>query len=196
VKVQQLQNQVGTDLRLRPIADRVSRDGECLPKSDDPWRLEAILNDPVRVRLVNQVSGHSVELQSDNVREYRSPGFLLLRCQLTVLGENVHLEPIHSFDETFGRLEHQMPELLDEMRRDVAESPLKREIVLLKRSWLYWAKGTELAYYFEDHPDLLSKFQVLENNSLVMDITYNNIYRYQMSEELAAYLGAHWGKGS
>jgi len=58
----------------------------------------------------------------------------------------------------------------------------------LKRKWSYWAKGNELCYYFDDHPDLLSQIQILENNGLVREITYNNVQRYIMSEEFAQYL--------
>jgi hypothetical protein len=190
VNIRQLKKQVGMNLRLRPMPIRVDRDGSHMPQADDPWQLEALLDTPPRVRLVNLPTGHFIELQPDNIREYRSPDFLLLRCQLTIEGSRVHLEPIHAFNETFKRLEQQMPALLDEMRKDLAVHPLRREIVLLKRSWSYWAKGNELVYYFDDHTDLLSLFQILANNDLAAEITYNNVTRYQMSEDLARYLGA------
>lgn len=190
MNIRQLKKQVGTNLRLRPMPIRVGHDGTQLPESDDPWHLEAIVDTPPRVRLVNLPTGHFVELQPDNIREYRSPDFLLLKCQLTIEGRSVRLEPIHAFNETFARLEQQMPALLAEMRKDLAAHPLRREIVLLKRSWSYWAKGNELVYYFEDHPDLLSQFQILANNHLAVEITYNNVTRYQISEDLARYLGA------
>ncbi|MDO8142925.1 MAG: hypothetical protein Q6358_15615 [Candidatus Brocadiales bacterium] len=91
--------------------------------------------------------------------------------------------------DKFARLEKQMPQLLIEMRQDIARHPLRREFVLLKRNWTYWAKGNELFYYFDNHPDLLSQIQILENYGLVREITYNNVQRYIMSEELAQYLG-------
>jgi hypothetical protein len=91
--------------------------------------------------------------------------------------------------DAFARLERLIPQLLIEMRQDLAQHPLRREFVLLKRSWSYWAKGNELCYYFDDHPDLLSQIQILENYGLVREITYNNVQRYMMSEELAQYLG-------
>ncbi len=43
------------------------------------------------------------------------------------------------------------------MRADLEGSPLKREAVLLKRAWSYRAKGNELVYYYDDHPDLEDK---------------------------------------
>jgi len=83
-----------------------------------------------------------------------------------------------------------MPALLAEMRQDLTAHPLRREFVVLKRSWLYWAKGNELRYYYDDHADLDDKLRILENERLVQDITYNNAKRYVLSEQLAEYLGA------
>jgi hypothetical protein len=190
MNIHQLRKQVGTNLRLRPIPNRVAQNGTQMPVSDDLWQLEALLERPPRIRLVNLPTGHFIELQPDNIREYRSPDFLLLRCQLTIEGPTVHLEPIHAFNETFARLEKQMPALLDEMRKDLAAHPLRREVVFLKRCWSYSGKGNELIYYLDDHPDLLSQFQIIANNGLAAEITYNNVTRYQIGEKLASYLGA------
>jgi hypothetical protein len=88
------------------------------------------------------------------------------------------------------RMERLMPALLAEMRRDLAESPLRREFVLLKRGWTYWAKRNVLVYYYDDHPDLDDEIQILENASLVQDIAFNNVRRFVISELLADYLGA------
>lgn len=96
--------------------------------------------------------------------------------------------PDHS--AVFERLERLMPDLLAEMRQDLAEHPLRREFVVMKRSWSYWAKGNELVYYYDDHPDLDDKLRILENEGLVQDMTYNNAKRFVLTEELADYLGA------
>jgi hypothetical protein len=90
----------------------------------------------------------------------------------------------------FQRAERLMGALLAEMRQDLTGTPLRREFVVLKRSWSYWAKGNELFYYYDDHPDLEDKLRILENEGLVREITYNNTKRYLLSEELADYLGA------
>ena len=79
---------------------------------------------------------------------------------------------------------------MDEMRKDMSDTPLRREIVLLQRNWIYNGKGNELVYYFDDHPDLLAKFQILANHGLVSDIKFNDVARYMMYEELVQYLGA------
>lgn len=83
-----------------------------------------------------------------------------------------------------------MPALLAEMRQDLNVHPLRREFVVIKRDWVYWAKGNELVYYYDDHPDLDDKLRILENEQLIQDITYNNPKRYVLTERLAEYLGA------
>ncbi|MBD2615013.1 MAG: hypothetical protein RMY62_009780 [Nostoc sp. ZfuVER08] len=45
-----------------------------------------------------------------------------------------------------------------------------------------------LAYYFEDHSHLRNKLRILENYGLIYEITYNDVARFVISEELAAYL--------
>jgi hypothetical protein len=90
----------------------------------------------------------------------------------------------------FERIERLMPSLLAEMRQDLAEHPLRREFVVLKRSWTYSGKGNELFYYYDDHPDLDDILHILDNEGMVQDITYNNTKRFVLSEELAYYLGA------
>ena len=90
--------------------------------------------------------------------------------------------------QKFRKAEQLMPALLMEMRNDLAQHPLKRELVVLKKAWGYWAKGTELSYFLDDHDELVSKLQILENLRLVREITYNNVKRYLFTEELVDYL--------
>ncbi|RLC61707.1 MAG: hypothetical protein DRI01_08055 [Chloroflexi bacterium] len=91
-------------------------------------------------------------------------------------------------DQKFIRLEKLMPDLISEMRKDLNNNPLSREFVILKKSWSYWAKGYELVYYFDEHPDLENKLFILQNYGLIQDITYNNTTRYIITEEFANYL--------
>ncbi len=98
--------------------------------------------------------------------------------------------PVAGSNEPLQRLERLMPDLLAEMRNDLAENPLSREFVILKRAWSYWASGGELVYYLDDHPDLENKLHILQNYGLIHEITYNNVQRYVITEELASYLGA------
>lgn len=91
-------------------------------------------------------------------------------------------------DPRFTKAERLVPKLLAEMRQDVARNPLSREFVLLKRNWSYWSKGHELVYYYDDHPGLDNQMRVLQNLGLIEEITYNNVDRFVMCEELADYL--------
>ena len=102
--------------------------------------------------------------------------------------EGKSAKPNNSENKVFEKLESLMPELLAEMREDLSENRLKREFVLLKKSWSYWAKGNELIYYFDDHPELQEKIQILENYDLVNNITYNNVERFVFQEPFAEYL--------
>lgn len=90
----------------------------------------------------------------------------------------------------FDKLETLMPDLLAEMREDLAEHPLKREFVLLEKACRYWPSGNELVYYYDDHPDLRNKIRILENYGLVEDISYTSVDRFIITEELEGYLSA------
>jgi len=94
MNLDQLRKNLGHLMRLRPLPIRRGPKAEQLESIDDPWRLEAILPSPTRVRLSNIRTHHFVELQSDNVRSFQSPDFLLLRCQLTISARGIDIEPI------------------------------------------------------------------------------------------------------
>ena len=94
MNLKELSKRIGNTFRFRPLPVRLDADGSRLPESDDQWRLEAILENPTRLRLVNIHTSHVLELGSDNVREYRSPDFLLLRCNLFISAEGIRIEPI------------------------------------------------------------------------------------------------------
>lgn len=102
-------------------------------------------------------------------------------------GKTQLLRPQESND-AYQKIEKLMPELIAEMRKNLSTQPLKREFVLLGKKWVYWASGNEFFYFFEDHPELKSKIRILENYGLIYDITFNNVDRYNISEEFADYL--------
>jgi len=83
-----------------------------------------------------------------------------------------------------------MPDLLAEMRKDLAARPLSREFVILKKVWRYWGRGHELVYYLDDHPELENELLILQNHGLIRDITFNNVKRYIFTEEFVRYLEA------
>jgi hypothetical protein len=104
------------------------------------------------------------------------------------LEQRLHRQP--DLASVLRRMERLMPALLAEMRQGLTTGPLRREIVVRKRALGYWAAGDELEYFYEDHDDLDDKLRILENVGLIQDITYNNVKRYRLSEQLAEYLGA------
>ncbi len=106
VNTEQLQKDIGRELRLRPhvlvvkhflrqVAVFTSGDPmfeRRLIKTDYKWRLERATRAGVTLHCL--YTDHEITLGNDNVREYRTPDFLLLRCQLTLDGNKVHIEPI------------------------------------------------------------------------------------------------------
>jgi len=90
--------------------------------------------------------------------------------------------------QKFQRAERLMSALLKDMRKDLADSPLSREFVILRRTWSYWPGGNEFGYYLDDYPNLDGMIQVLENLELIRDVTRTNVKRYRFTEELVDYL--------
>lgn len=121
----------------------------------------------------------------EGLREWKRQAEAAAACDL-----DQRLRRVRDRSAVFERIERLVPALLAEMRRDLAAHPLKREFVILKRSWVYNSRGADLVYYYDDHADLDDKIRLLQNEHLIRDITYTNAKRYVMSEELADYLGA------
>ena len=86
------------------------------------------------------------------------------------------------------RIERLAPDLIKEMRADMDSSPLLREFVLLRRGWIYNPGAENLRYYYEDHENLDSLVQIMENLELVWDVSPGDIKKYRISEELADFL--------
>ena len=82
----------GRAFRFRPIAIQMTTLGERLQQHDDTWTVVDVSDTAATVR--NDRMGHEWNLGLDNVREFRTPDFLLLRCQLILKGPDVHSEPL------------------------------------------------------------------------------------------------------
>ncbi|MCC5642033.1 ATP-binding protein [Nostoc sp. CHAB 5824] len=93
-------------------------------------------------------------------------------------------------DNVLSSAEKLIPELLADMKNDLSEYPFIREFVILSNKWVYNSDPNNmvLSYYFEDHSYLRNKLRILENYGLIYEITYNDVARFVISEELAAYL--------
>jgi len=106
MNAEQLKKDVGRLMRLRPHPVVVKRSlprvnimtsegamfEKSLVKTDYDWRIEDV-SDKKEVTLHCLHTGHTITLGADNVKEYRSPHFLLLKCQLILDGDKIHIEP-------------------------------------------------------------------------------------------------------
>ena len=107
MNAQQLKQNEGQLLRLRPHPLLVERHLPTISlvtsyapifetrevKSDYDWRLDQVTNKDVTLTCL--FTGHTVTLGSDNVREFRTPNFLMLKCQLYLEGgSKVRVEPL------------------------------------------------------------------------------------------------------
>ena len=92
-------------------------------------------------------------------------------------------------------LEILMPTLFSEMRADLKSAPLRREFIIMSKNGMYNSGGKSiLAYFYEDHDDLADKVVILASSGAVIDITYNNVDRYLMTEALVKYLASTTGE--
>ena len=83
----------GKDIRIRPRAVCLDTGGgHRFQPIDDRWKVGKV--DKSIVNLTNLRTGHVIALGLDNVKEWRSPDFLLLRAQLKLKGSEVDLDPI------------------------------------------------------------------------------------------------------
>ncbi len=83
-------------------------------------------------------------------------------------------------DNVFSKVERLMPDLLAEMRTDILQSPLCREFVVLRKSWVFWyPEGTIFTYYYEDHAELDNKLQLLQNLRLIRDVRGTSVVRHK-----------------
>lgn len=94
MNAKELKKNVGALFRFRPLPWRLDVHGHRLKDRDDTWRLDDVVVSPAKIRLINTVTGHVVELESDNVIERRSPDFLLLRCQLKLTANGLDIDPM------------------------------------------------------------------------------------------------------
>lgn len=61
---------------------------------DDGWTIYAV--EEGMVELHNIRTSHFVRVGNDIIQEFRSPNFLILKCQLTLSGPEVLVEPLPS----------------------------------------------------------------------------------------------------
>ncbi|MFN7091461.1 MAG: hypothetical protein ACK4P4_12975 [Allorhizobium sp.] len=90
---------------------------------------------------------------------------------------------------SFEKLESMVPELVAEMRADIAGNPFTRELIAFDKNWSYGGQERPyFTYYHQDHVDLLGKLNVMKNYGALFDVKFNDIYRYEMTEDFVEYL--------
>lgn len=89
----------------------------------------------------------------------------------------------------FPALEKKGPRLLAEMREDLTKQPLVRQFILLSKKVTYTPGPTPFfIYYYEDHEYLPSLMTIMEHAEAIYDIAFNDVPRYNFTEEFVAYL--------
>lgn len=111
----QLSKKTGTLVKLRPIPERRPHDGMSLPQSDDQWRIVRVGTGEVELRNIR--TDHIARLGFDNIREFRTPDFLLLRCQLALTPSTVLIEPIIGNPTKIARAHITLNDPLPQFRR-------------------------------------------------------------------------------
>jgi hypothetical protein len=108
MKISEMKKDVGRALRLRPHAKQVESYGtgvsvwsssgprpvKITADTDYLWYVDAVDEKAGAVTLTCRHTGHQITLANDNIREYRTPDFLMLRCQLLLEESEVRIEPV------------------------------------------------------------------------------------------------------
>ena len=92
--------------------------------------------------------------------------------------------------DRFERIRLAMPGLIGEMARDVMENPTVRWCVPLdSKSMASHVSREHFSYYASDHPSLFAKFEILQMNGYLKEVTPGNRWEpanhriYAMTEE-------------
>ncbi len=93
--------------------------------------------------------------------------------------------------DSFRKSFELMPNLLKEMKNDFEsdETKLIRELIILpKKSVLFSSIKPRFAYFEDEHPNLMNKFDMLEEFGFVYDVTIGNTPIYRTTEEFIEFL--------
>jgi hypothetical protein len=89
--------------------------------------------------------------------------------------------------EVFAHLEATVPDVLQELRRELKEDPLIRDIICLERKSIpYGWPDTHLMFSEEEYKDIRRKLQVLVNAGMIRETKEG--FAFRISERLVRYL--------
>lgn len=123
----------------------------------------------------------------DTLHEWKK----LSKIQAYLALRNLEVVQSRSYNRlgSYNKLESKMPELIVEMREDLSRHPFTREFIIFSKKWSYNGSGKMIfSYYFENHEHLQEKMTVCENYGAIVNITFNNVDRYEFTENFVEYL--------
>ena len=89
----------------------------------------------------------------------------------------------------FADLERKAPALIAEMRANLSEHPIVRQIIVLPKQVSYNYGPTPcFTYHYEDHPEILAIMTIMMHFKAIYDVRFNDVPRYNMTEEFVSYL--------
>jgi hypothetical protein len=130
-------------------------------------------------RLVDvDVVSHSI----DQLREWKT--LAEMRAYLGIRGFAIVVS------RSFQKLEQKMPNLVAEMRDDLASKPFIREFIIISKKVIYNGnlENPIFSYYFEDHDNLKPMLKVMQNYGAIIETTHNSVDRFEFTEDFAEYL--------
>jgi hypothetical protein len=90
-------------------------------------------------------------------------------------------------DEVFRDLENDMPDLLKEMREDLAAHPLIRDVIVLgKSTFAYNFPDAHMMFAEDTHPGIRQKVNILHDLGLLREEKEG--FYYRIADKLAKYL--------
>jgi len=119
---------------------------------------------------------------ADQLREWKT--LAEMRAYLGIRGFAIVVS------RSFKKLEEKMPDLVAEMRDDIGNDPFVRELIVMSKKWTYNGDPNKpvFSYFYEDHPNLAAKMKVMQNYGAVIDFTFNNVDRFEFTEDFVEYL--------
>jgi hypothetical protein len=92
----------------------------------------------------------------------------------------------------FREIASTMLDLIREMQKDLRNpdySFLREFIILPNKRVMFMSGGKKyIAYYEDEHQDLMHKIKLLENNGFIYDATETRTPKYRMTEEFVDYI--------
>ena len=75
----------------------------------------------------------------------------------------------------FNNLNKKLPDLFEEIKKDLIKNINTRDFVILNKNLLYNTTKDTFAYYFEEHNELLNKIKLMEDYGFVKITKHDSI---------------------